>query len=265
MLELAAQPFPCSWGNRETMQRASIRLPFLLLKLIENIWISSAPALILLFPVCWPQKSYSGSEMTSPTGRKDSKSWVSGPVVYCWILPGPVPWFKQIFWRGCIRFLTTFVVIYFCFIYLSTRFYSILTSLFIVPYRPFPLPLPDLFYLPFPWILVHVTNSFLFLSFWHTNVFPSILLSITAHLPMIFSAILLSLRTSHTCMPPWAYFLASFLIHSLPFLTIHHSLTSCVCQSELPGIHLEEVLLSGLDNTSPPLCFTVQLQKIWDP
>lgn len=64
-----------------------------------------------------------------------------------------------------------------------------------------------------------------------------------------------SLCASETVLPSS---LASLLASSLPSLASHirHSLPSCLCQSELPGIHMEEVLPSELDNRWPTLsCF----------
>lgn len=65
---------------------------------------------------------------------------------------------------------------------------------------------------------------------------------------------------------PWPCFLPPslpFSPRSLPCLTICYYLPSCLCQSELPGIHLKEVLLSEL-NISPSQLVTY-IQLIWHP
>lgn len=94
-----------------------------------------------------------------------------------------------------------------------------------------------------------------------SNSCPSVLLSVTAHPFKIFSSLFLSFLTPslslHASVAILPSPLPSLFTPSLRSPTVHHSLPSCLCQSQLPGIHLEEVLLSDLDNTSPTLsCFT---------
>lgn len=103
----------------------------------------------------------------------------------------------------------------------------------------------------------YISNSFriLFTAFGYTNI--------VQHHPFLCPLLLTRpISPHHSFYPslllypfilPWPFLLPP----SLPFLPVSHSLPSCLCQCELPGIHLEEVLLSGLDNTSPTLsCFT---------
>lgn len=97
-------------------------------------------------------------------------------------------------------------------------------------------------------------NPFLCLFDTHT-LCPSILLS--AHPPIYFHhSFLPPLLPLYPFMLPWPLLLTfhpSLFTPSLHFPSIRHSSPSCLCQSELPGIHLEEVLLSELDSTSPTL------------
>lgn len=95
-------------------------------------------------------------------------------------------------------------------------------------------------------------------SFFHPSP-TSIHLHITAHPASILSSLLqlLTILLRSCFLPPSL----PYSPHCLPCLTDRHYLPSCLCQSELPGIDLEEVQLSEL-NISPSQLFTYsQLKK----
>lgn len=86
-------------------------------------------------------------------------------------------------------------------------------------------------------------------SFWHTNF---VHLSFCLHICLSVCSSLLpsyfpTLSPSITTFNPYP----SVFTPSLYFPTICHSSPSCLCQSELPGIHPKDVLLSELDSTPP--------------
>lgn len=85
----------------------------------------------------------------------------------------------------------------------------------------------------------------------HPSFYPWLLLKSLCH--FYFSSPL----SIPSCFHGLSSFLPPIFTASLPYPTVCHSSPSCLCPSQLPGIHLKEVLLPELDNTSTYVsCFT---------
>lgn len=95
-------------------------------------------------------------------------------------------------------------------------------------------------------------------SFWHlTSIHPFILEYTPSYYPAPFQNFL----PLHICALPWPLSLPYSLPSSfLSLLTMRHSSPSCLCQSQLPGIHLDEVLLPEHDDLLSADSLTIPIQ-----